>query len=83
MVKCKKRSLDVVYRAAGELHAVILAGVAIRARCKVDNHGGVKDLARGISLGRCITLSPCPLARRRGRTVIVMAAAIFPGCAMP
>jgi hypothetical protein len=40
MVQCTKRSSNAVYRAAGELHAVILAGVAICARLKVDNRGG-------------------------------------------
>jgi hypothetical protein len=40
MVKCTKRSSDAVYRAAGELRAAILAGVAICARRKVDNRGG-------------------------------------------
>jgi hypothetical protein len=39
MVECTKRSLDAVYRAADELHAAILAGVAIRAQRKVDNRG--------------------------------------------
>jgi hypothetical protein len=60
MVQCTKRSSDVVYRAASELRATILAGIVIRARRKVDNRGGggVKDLAgdgfsRGQRLIRC------------------------------
>jgi hypothetical protein len=39
MVQCMKRSSDAVYHAAGELCAAIVAGVAIRARRKVDNQG--------------------------------------------
>ena len=60
MVKCTKRSSDAVYRAAGELRAAILAGVAICARRKVDNRrgGGGKDLA-GDGFGRGQGLIGC------------------------
>ena len=48
MVQCTKRSSDAVYRTAGELHVVILAGVAIHAWRKVDNRGmGGKRSGKG------------------------------------
>jgi hypothetical protein len=56
-----------MHLAAGDPCARIHAGAVIRARWRVDNNSGWKDLRRGWGRGTVAALLLYPLASRRGR----------------
>jgi hypothetical protein len=70
-------------RAASELHAAILIGVAIRAPWCEDNDWRWKISRRGWSRGTVTAQSPYPLAQQRGRMIIAVEVTVHRDCATP